>query len=144
MEVNQMKRISLLIALMILFCCTAGYAVDVILITNKTNPTSSLSATDAKNIFLGKKTSWEDGSKVTAFTQKDDAATEPFAKEFVKKSSQQFYMYWRKAVFTGKGTPLVEVDNSAQMKKIVASKDGAIGYILASELDDSVKKLNVQ
>jgi ABC-type phosphate transport system substrate-binding protein len=129
---------------MILFCCTAGYAADVILITNKSNPVSSLSATDAKNMFLGKKTSWSDGSSVTAFTQKDDAVTDVFAKEFVKKSSQQFYMFWRKAVFTGKGTPPVEVENSEQMKKIVASKNGAVGYILESELDGSVKKLSVE
>ncbi|MDG5467320.1 phosphate ABC transporter substrate-binding protein [Deltaproteobacteria bacterium IMCC39524] len=139
-----MKRISLLIALMILFCCTAGYAADVILITNKLNPVSSLTATDAKNMFLGKKTGWSDGSTVTPFTQKDSAVTDPFAKKFVKKSSQQFYMFWRKAVFTGKGTPPVEVENSEQMKKIVAAKNGAVGYILKSELDDSVKKLSVE
>ena len=139
-----MKRISLLIALMILFCCTAGYAADVILITNKSNPVSSLSATDAKNMFLGKKSSWSDGSTVTPFTQKDADLTNPFARKFVKKSSQQFYMFWRKAVFTGKGTPPVEVESSEQMKKIVAAKNGAIGYILESELDDSVKKLIVK
>ena len=130
-------------ALMILFCCTVGYAADVILITNKSNPVSSVSTTDAKNMFLGKKSRWSDGSAVTAFTQKDVAVTDSFAKNFVKKSSQQFYMHWRKAVFTGKGTPPVEVENSEQMKKIVASKTGAVGYILSSELDDSVKKLDV-
>lgn len=139
-----MKRISILIAIMILFCCTVGYAADVILITNKSNKVSSLSVADAKNIFLGKKTSWSDSSKVTAFTQKNSAVTNLFAKQFVRKSSQQFYMYWRKAVFTGKGTPLVEVDDSEQMKKIVASKEGSLGYILATELDDTVKKVDVQ
>jgi ABC-type phosphate transport system substrate-binding protein len=129
---------------MILFCCTAGYAADIILITNKSNPVSSVSAADVKKIFLGKKTSWDDGSKVVAFTQKDDAVTDPFAKQYVKKSSQQFYMYWRKAVFTGKGTPLVEVNNSAEMKKIIAAKAGTLGYILATELDDTVKSLAVK
>ncbi len=95
-------------------------------------------------MFLGKKSSWSDGSTVTAFTQKDAAVSDLFAKKFVKKSSQQFYMFWRKAVFTGKGTPPVEVENSEQMKKIVASKSGAVGYIMDSELDESVKKLAVQ
>lgn len=139
-----MKGTCILMTIMIMFCCTAGYAADVILITNKANPVSSLAAADVKNIFLGKKTSWDGGSKVTAFTQKNDAVTDDFTKQYVSKSSQQFYMYWRKAIFTGKGTPLVEVEDSGRMKKIVAAERGSIGYILATELDDSVKQLNVQ
>ena len=138
-----MKRLCILVIFMVLFCFTVGYAAEVVLITDKSNPVSALAASDAKNIFLGKKTSWSNGSVVTPFTQKNTAVTEPFAKQYVKKSSQQFYMFWRKAVFTGKGTPPVEVADSSQMKKIVASKEGSLGYILATELDDTVKKLDV-
>lgn len=140
----MMKQISTLIALLVLFCCTSTYAAEVILITNKSNPVSSLTLNRAKNIFLGKSTKWSDGSKVTPFIQKDLDITDSFAKAFVSKSAQQFDLYWRKALFTGKGTPPVEVVDNVQMKKIVAAKDGSLGYILASEMDDTVKKLEVQ
>lgn len=138
-----MKRFILAISILILSCSYAQ-AADIILITNNDNPVSSLSEKDVKQIFLGKKTSWDNGAAIHAFTQKDQQNTELFTQKYLKKSSQQFSMYWKKAIFTGKGTPLPEVTNDPDMKKIIAAQKGSLGYILDSELDNSVKRVEIR
>jgi hypothetical protein len=42
-------------------------------------------------------------------------------------------------VFSGKALPPKQMGSDDEMKKFVASNKGAIGYIKASSLDDSVK-----
>lgn len=139
-----MKILSFLFILFILLIGTTSFAAEVVIITNQGNPVSTITVQDAKQIYLGKKSTWSNGNGVKAFTQKNAQITEMFSKKFVKKSSQQFNLYWRKAIFTGKGTPPVEVINSEEMKKMVASETGSIGYILDTEVDSSVKQLKVQ
>lgn len=132
------------LALLILaICCVSVQAADVILITDKDNPVSSLSEKDVKQIFLGKKTSWDDGSTIIAFTQTNPQVTELFAQKYLRKSFQQFNLYWKKAIFTGKGTPLHELSDSTKMKQFIAAQNGSLGYILDSELDETVKKIEI-
>jgi ABC-type phosphate transport system substrate-binding protein len=139
-----MKIISTVLTLFILLTGTASFAAEVILITNPGNVVSAISPQDAKNIYLGKKSTWNDGNHVITYTQANAEITGKFTKNFIKKTAQQFNLYWRKAIFTGKGTPPKEVNNSEQMKKMVAGGNGTIGYILDSELDSTVKKLQVR
>ena len=44
--------------------------------------------------------------------------------------------------FTGRGQPPKMVENSAQLKKLLAANLSAIGYIDAAEVDPSVRVLN--
>jgi len=135
-----------IIAFVLLAMClgTGAIADEVVLITNLANPDKVIPARDAKNIFLGKKSTWSDGTPIVSYTLADVAVTEEFAKTFVKKSAQQFSNFWRKAIFTGKGTPPENLPDSEQMKDAIASKKGAIGYILKSKLDSSVTRLQLQ
>jgi hypothetical protein len=52
--------------------------------------------------------------------------------------------YYMLAVFNGKEVAQPrDVPTAAALKKFVASNPGAVGYVLASEVDDSVKVLKV-
>jgi ABC-type phosphate transport system substrate-binding protein len=139
-----MKTRSLILTIVLAFIATAASAAEVAVIANPGNPVAVLSEQDAKNIYLGKKTTWSDGTPVVIYTQANPAVTEAFAQAVLKKSAQQFELHWRKALFTGQGTPPQEVKDSEQMKKQVAAQRGAIGYVLAAEVDGSVKRLSVQ
>ena len=139
-----MKIKSYLCAILAFCISTAAIAEEVVLIVNSDSAITSISARDAMNIYLGKKSSWSNGTTVVPFSHGDDAITGTFARTYVKKSAQQLDLYWRKLVFTGKGTPPEKFSDSKLMKRAVASRRGAIGYILKSELDGSVTQLNVQ
>lgn len=119
-------------------------AADFVLITNKANATASISKQDAKKIFLGKKTTWEDGSKIEILILPDSTAHKPFIKTVVGKSPSQFEMFWKKAVFTGTGIPPLELKDASALKDAVSAKPGTISYLPPEQLDATVKKLDIR
>jgi len=47
--------------------------------------------------------------------------------------------YWSRLVFTGKGKPPMSVGSASEMLSAVAADSSAIGYVDASQVNDSVK-----
>ncbi len=139
----KIKSFALLLFLVPLLAGTV-LAADFALVVNKANSESTISENDAKNIFLGKKTAWENGTRVIAVTQENSPVHEGFTKEVVKKTPAQFSTFWKKALFTGTGTPPKDFGNDSEMKAFVAANPGGIGYIARSALDGSVKELRIQ
>jgi len=138
-----MRYLTVVLVLALLFVSSAALAADYVVITNKSNPVTTLSAKDVKNYYLGKQTSWSDGSKVVVYTQTSSPANEDFLKQMVRKSPQQYATYWKKSLFTGTGLPPKDFGSDDEVKKAVSAQPGAIGYISASSLDGSVKKLDI-
>jgi len=136
----KIKIILMLVAAAFIFTGTA-LAADYVLVVNKGNVVSTMNPKDAKNVFLGKKSSWDNGERIVLYSQQDANLTESFTEGVVKKSPQQFSVFWKKALFTGTGKPPVEVADETQMKQAIASDPKGIGYISAAALDDSVKQL---
>ena len=138
-----MRYLTIVLVLALLLVSSAALAADYVVITNNDNPVTALSAKEVKNYYLGKQTSWSNGSKVTVYTQNDSGIHQPFLKQLVRKSPQQYTTYWKKSLFTGTGLPPKDFASDDEMKKAVAAQPGAIGYISASALDGSVKKLDI-
>ena len=139
----MMRKLTVVLVLALLLVSSAALAADYVLITNKANPVTILSASDVKNYYLGKQTSWSDGSRVVVYIQGDSPTSESFLKEVVRKTPQQYATYWKKSLFTGTGLPPTAFESDAEMKQAVAAQPGAVGYISALALDDSVKKLDI-
>ena len=113
---------------------------DVAVVVGASSGLTSISAGDAKNIFLGKADKLPDGSAAVPVYQPEDSAVHgAFRDAVLKKNASQLKAYWSKLVFSGKGNPPKEVDNGAAVKAHVTSASGGIGYIDASEVDGSVK-----
>jgi ABC-type phosphate transport system substrate-binding protein len=146
MEENVMKLRILAVSIIMLVVLLApmARAADYVLVVNKGNPASSITATEAKNMFMGKKSAWSSGHKVVPFTQSRANFHNLFVRDYTGKTSQQFATYWKKLLFTGKGIPPVDVKGDEQMKNKVASRKGSIGYISAGSLDGTVKQLVIQ
>ncbi len=139
-----MRYLTMVLVLALLFVSSAALAADYVVITNKSNPATVLSAKEIKNYYLGKQTSWSDGTRVIVYTQNASAVNADFLKQMVRKSPQQYTTYWKKSLFTGTGLPPKDFASDAEMKAAIASQSGSIGYISASALDDSVKKLDIK
>src|SRR5271167_3997366 len=111
---------------------SAGDEVDVIV--SKANSTADLSAADAKKIFMGDKSVWPSGKRVTILMlapgQPERAV---ILKEIYKMSEGDFSKYFLQAAFSGRVTaPPKDVGSAAQMKQLVAENPGAIGYLKKS------------
>ena len=113
---------------------------DVLVVTGAKSSFVALSKSQVSDVFLGKVTSLPDGSSATLV---DLPESSPLRDEFylkvANKSSSQAKAYWAKLYFTGRGVPPREAINSNEVKRILNSTPGAIGYIERSALDNSVK-----
>jgi hypothetical protein len=73
----------------------------------------------------------------------DQAADSAIYVEFYKKATgrdpAQVKAIWSRILFTGRGVPPKQLQDSAAVKKAVAANPRAVGYIEKSALDTSVK-----
>ena len=135
--------LSLLILFLFPLALPEASASEVQIICNKDVPDSSLSKSALRNTFLGKKTEWGDGQKITFVALKGGDAHKTFCKNYIKKSSAQFLSYWKKMMFTGKGQMPKFFKDEQEMLNFVANNEGAVGYISASVKSDQVKAMAI-
>ena len=117
---------------------------EVLVVTAADNPTITLSKNQISDVFLGKVTALPDGTSVTPVDQPEsNPLRDEFYLKVANKSAAQAKALWAKLYFTGRGLPPREGRDSGEVKKILNSTHGAIGYIDQSSLDSSVKVLFV-
>jgi ABC-type phosphate transport system substrate-binding protein len=140
----KMFRISYVFILAIIIYPLLGlsmlYAQE-LLVIHPQNSDSSISQHDIKNIFLGKKTHWDNGSRIKIVVQKRGSAHDSLLKNTIGMTSVSFRNYWRKRVFTGSSRPPKTFKSDSDVVRFVASKPGSIGYINSDSSHDGVKKL---
>ena len=137
------KTIMLLLAFFF-SCVVAAQAGSVIIITNKDVPASSLSLDELARIFLGKKTTWQNGKKIAPICLKSGKAHESFLRSYLDMNPSQFDIFWKQAVFTGTGNPPKSLVDEADVVQLVKSTAGGIGYIDSRTLHKKVKILKVK
>ncbi|WP_295082187.1 hypothetical protein [Roseateles sp. PN1] len=107
------------------------------------HPSMSISGAKAEQIadvFLGKSDAVGGASNLTAIDQAEGSAVrDSFYKAAAGRDAAQLKAYWARLTFTGKAKPPQALANDAEVKKQVAAKPGAIGYISAGSADSSVK-----
>ena len=113
------------------------------LVVNPASPLAGLSADQMKDYFLGKKTAWDDGSKVVVVVVKEGSTNEALLNK-LGKNSQQFMTGWKKLVFTGKGSMPEQVDSDDALIALVAKTPGAIGLVDKAKVKDGVKAITIQ
>ena len=113
------------------------------LVVNGASALSGLSADQMKDYFLGKKTTWEDGTKVVVVVIKDGSSSEALLSK-LGKNSQQFMTGWKKLVFTGKGSMPEQVESDDALIAMIAKTPGAIGLVDKAKIKDGVKAIALQ
>ena len=135
-------RLPLMIAVLSAIAFPAMMPAAETFILNAKASAPALSDDDLKDLFLGRRTAWSDGSKVVVVVLRNGASHDALLK-LLSKSSSQFTTGWKKLVFTGKGAMPEQVDNEDELVDFVAKNPGAIALIDASKLKDGVKAVTV-
>ena len=121
------------------FSISIAAAADVDIICNKSMTENTLHRSEIKDIFLGKKSKWSDGKKIVFVTLKESKVHNAFLRKFIGKTAYQYAIYWKKMVFTGKGSLPRSLTKEKDLVDFVASMKGAIGYVSSETAKDGVK-----
>jgi ABC-type phosphate transport system substrate-binding protein len=116
----------------------AAAAAEDSIIVNPSLAISNLDEEELKDIYLGRKTSWDDGSRVVVVVLKDGPSHDHLLM-LLNKSWSQFLTGWKRLVFTGKGTMPEMVESEDAMVAMVSKTPGAIGFIDKGRIKDGVK-----
>jgi ABC-type phosphate transport system substrate-binding protein len=114
-------------------------AEGVVVIVNRSN-NAAVDKELVTNIYLGKKSYWQNGALVMALARSEgDPTYLEFCKKILGRSPIVVKTIWAQKIFTGRGMPPKVTEPDAEVKKLVSENVNAIGYIDANSLDDSVK-----
>lgn len=143
-----MKLFAPFLSIMLLLTCLASHSTAVAaesFITNLADKDVTFSKDDISNILLGRKTTWPNGSRITLIALDDDSnVSANVFKEYVRKSPPQYFAFWKRQVFTGKGSMPKIAKNEDEMITLIASTPGALGFVDSSKVTDTVAVVTVR
>lgn len=139
------RTLNRLAAALLLVLCTAAAAAadDIAVVVNKSNPTDTTSMTELRKILLAQQRQWSTGGKkiVVVLSAAERAAA---LKAICGMSETDYNIHFMHATFNGEDAdPPRVVAGGAQAKQSVAASPGAVAFIRAADVDDSVKVLTV-
>ena len=116
--------------------------IPVVVINSATYSNSFVSQSVLGAIFGMRLRKWEDGSPIKVFVLPDDNPLHvAFSKYVLRVFPYQLRSAWDRLVFSGTGEEPIIVKSEQQMRAIVGSTPGAIGYLSRSMIDDSIKAI---
>jgi len=123
----------------------SGSEQSLAIIVNQSNPVENFSLTDLRKIFLGERSHWPNGRRIT-LVMMDPAQPERkvILREIYGMNEKDLSNHFIQGVFTG--TVLVSPKTLAtpsEVLKFVFNVPGAIGYVRTADVDSSVKVLRV-
>jgi ABC-type phosphate transport system substrate-binding protein len=118
---------------------------DVAVIVNKSNPITNLTMTQLRKIVLAQEGKWAGGGKIVVWMtspgQPERAGT---LKIVCGMTETDFTLHFMHASFNGdSGDPPKTAGSAAQVRQSIAGAANGVGFIAASQVDDSVKVVAV-
>lgn len=123
----------------------AGSDQSLAIIINPSNPVENCSFDELRKIFLGEKSHWPNGRRIT-LVMLDPAQPERkvVLREIYNMSEKDLNNHFIQGVFTGGVmAPPKTLASAADVRKFVFNVPGAIGYVKGTEVDQSVKVLRI-
>lgn len=128
----------IIIFLSTIMLSTLSFADEYVVISN--SKMKDLSTTQIKAVFLKKIAVIDNLDAVPVNLGAMDPIREKFENKIVEMDFERLKSYWTKEHYLGKRPP-VTMQSEESVKAFVKKVEGAIGYINAKNLDNSVKVL---
>ena len=129
-------------ALALALTCAAAQAGDLVVIVSARSSVDALRPDQVAAIFLGQSARFPGGALATALDQPiGSSERNQFYLRVTGKTPALLKAHWSKLVFTGRGQPPRELQDSAAVRRAVADDTGLIGYIDRQALDPSVRQV---
>ena len=123
---------------------TASRAADKIIV-NHANNVDTLKRAELVRIYLGKKTLWESSLKIVpVLLPEKSPVTQGFIQRIMRKSVDQYRVYWKRRLFSGVATLPKSFRTSTEVVEFVVRNPGAIGLVEKAPDDKRVKLIEIE
>lgn len=135
----------LLAALALLATGLSGPADAVEVIVAPDVPVATLSRNQARSLFTMRKTAWADGRPVRVFVLADEHPVHvAFCMEAMDIYPYQYRDAVERGIYTGVSQAPTLVTSEEEMKKLIATTPGAIGYVMSITRQDNVRPIQIR
>lgn len=90
---------------------------------------TELDRASAEQIYLGRRSTLPNGRAVTLVDLPAGPARDQFYLQLTRKNPSQIRAYWSRLVFTGRAQPPREAADADDVRRILLSTPGTIGYL---------------
>ncbi len=116
-----------------------------VLIVNKSNQIFELSPSKVKLIFLRKISRWPWGAEILPVDLPDQhPARRALVKAILESTPENMGVYWIEQKVSRGLSPPSRVNDVQAAKALVAARPGGVAYIPASDVDDTVRIIQVK
>lgn len=115
------------------------------IVVNKANPVVNLSFAELRQVFLAERNHWPHGRK-TVLTMREPGQVERLAvlRQIYRMSESDYNRHFLQLNYTGDSQVAPkQLATAEKILKFVFNVPGAIGYVRASEVDDTVKLVQI-
>ena len=113
---------------------------DIAVIVHPKNPLQTPSREQVRDLFLGRTRVFPNGKFAIPIDQSSPLRAQ-FYQLLTARPIEQINAYWARIIFTGQGSPPLQMPDDAAVLQTVRENEGAIGYIRFIRLDKSVRML---
>ena len=120
-----------------------GWAQDVTIVVNSGLSISGITETELRDIFIGVRSRFDDGTRAVPVLLKGGPVHEVFLYRHIRETPDEFRARWRRAVFTGQGSMPKELSSESDVLHYVEATPGAIGYVSRRPDRTTIKILTI-
>jgi ABC-type phosphate transport system substrate-binding protein len=124
-----LKKLLLLISILLL--PVQSGAGELYIAANAMVSESGLTKSEIKDIYTGKKTTWNDGTKIIFTLLSDKSVTNPFIKEYINMSPAAYKRMLNKKIYTSGFRKPEYINSEKQLIEFLAENKGTVGFLTA-------------
>jgi len=137
------RIVTLLITLLLATAAAADVSDRLVVVAHPEVPVDAISLRELQRIYLGKSTRWAGGERIRPVLVEDESALGVFVTEYLARTEENFSVYWKRMVFTGKGRPPRAFATHDELAFFVRATPGAIGFLPAGMDRTGLKVIHV-
>ena len=116
-----------------------------VIVVNRSNPVNDLSFDELRRIFLGNRSHWPNGRRITlVMREPGEPERRTVLHDICSMTEDQFRYHFVHGLFTGEILVSPKILSSpVGVRKFVFNVPGAIGYLRVADVDDTVKVVRI-
>lgn len=116
-----------------------------VIVVNRSNPVDNLSMAELRRIFLGNRSHWANGKRITiVMRDPEDSERKIILRDVCGMTEDQLKNHFLHGLFTGEILVSPKILSTPMgVRRFIFNVPGAIGYLRVSDLDNSIKVVRI-